>query len=147
MRGNRQDILAGALFAAFGVAALVLGAGYPLGSATRMGAGYFPLLLGVALVALGLLLAGAGLFARLLRLPPLAWRPLLAVLGGGTLFALAVERAGLIVATLAAVALARLARAEHDRRETLWLALCLALLAAALFRGALGLPLPVWPSR
>ena len=48
-----KDFLAGLIFVAFGIAAIVLGSGYPLGTAARMGPGYFPRILGILLIVLG----------------------------------------------------------------------------------------------
>ena len=51
---NARDLLAGCLFLAFGVAFLVLAQNYPLGSARRMGPAYFPVVLSLILIAIGL---------------------------------------------------------------------------------------------
>ena len=45
-----KDFWAGVLFASFGAAALVIAQSYPLGSAARMGPGYFPRMLGFLLL-------------------------------------------------------------------------------------------------
>ena len=50
-----RDILAGTLFIVIGALALLGARGYPVGSAMRMGPGYFPVVLGWLLVALGAL--------------------------------------------------------------------------------------------
>ena len=42
--------ISGLIFVAFGVAAIVLGSAYPLGTAARMGPGYFPRILGIGLL-------------------------------------------------------------------------------------------------
>jgi hypothetical protein len=57
---NQKDFFAGLMFVAFG-AAFALGArAYRIGEAARMGPGYFPLVLGCLLAALGsVLLAGS----------------------------------------------------------------------------------------
>jgi hypothetical protein len=41
-----KDFYAGLLFVAFGVVAIIIARNYPLGTAARMGPGYFPRLLG-----------------------------------------------------------------------------------------------------
>ena len=76
-----KDFFAGLLFIAFGIAAIVIASNYPLGTAARMGPGYFPRILGILLIVLG-----SRLSLRALRTsgPPIAalkWRPLLIVLG------------------------------------------------------------------
>ena len=48
-----KDFFAGLLFIAFGIAAIVIGSNYALGTAARMGPGYFPRILGILLIALG----------------------------------------------------------------------------------------------
>ena len=70
---NPKDFWSGALFIAIGIATIVLGSRYTLGTAARMGPGYFPRILGILLIALGGILAvratahGAGR-----RYPPFA---------------------------------------------------------------------------
>ena len=54
-----KDFYAGLLFIAFGVAAIVIGSNYALGTAARMGPGYFPRILGILLVTLGAILVRA----------------------------------------------------------------------------------------
>ncbi|MBV5331034.1 tripartite tricarboxylate transporter TctB family protein, partial [bacterium] len=58
--GNPKDFFAGLLFMAFGLAALVLSGDYTIGTAARMGAGYFPRVLGILLLGMGALLALRG---------------------------------------------------------------------------------------
>ena len=48
-----KDFWAGVMFFAFGVAAIVIGTAYPVGTAARMGPGYFPRILGILLIVLG----------------------------------------------------------------------------------------------
>jgi hypothetical protein len=60
----RSDLLAGAIFMAVGLAFAVASSRYELGSPLQMGPGYYPLVLGVLLVALGAGVAVEGLFRR-----------------------------------------------------------------------------------
>lgn len=52
-RPTRDDLIAGAVFIAFGVAFAATAATYETGSLLRMGPGYFPMVLGIILAALG----------------------------------------------------------------------------------------------
>lgn len=52
------DALAGALFVMIGLGVLLVAGNYPAGEAARMGPGYFPHLLGMALTMLGLVVMG-----------------------------------------------------------------------------------------
>ena len=62
-----KDFYAGLLFVGFGVAAIVIGSNYPLGTAARMGPGYFPRMLGILLIVLGAALSLAALRCRARR--------------------------------------------------------------------------------
>ena len=57
---DRTNALCGALFMATGLFFLVQSLGLEIGTAFRMGPGYFPLVLSGILVLLGLIVAGAG---------------------------------------------------------------------------------------
>src|SRR2546425_5531377 len=92
---NPKDFYSGLLFIAFGVAAIVIGSNYALGTAARMGPGYFPRILGILLVTLGALLALRALRLQGSPVPPLKWRPTLIVLGSVVLFGYIVEQMGL----------------------------------------------------
>ncbi len=52
-----KDLVAGLLFIAVGIAAIAIAANYTLGTAARMGPGYFPRILGILLIVLGAILA------------------------------------------------------------------------------------------
>jgi hypothetical protein len=58
-----KDLLAGLAFIGFGLAFAIGAAGYQVGTARAMGPGYFPLVLGGLLVALGLLIIVKGFIA------------------------------------------------------------------------------------
>jgi len=142
----RAETLAGLLFVAFGAAALWLAAGYPYGTATRMGPGYVPVALGWSLVALGSAIALAGARAKTDdALPKSDARPLLFLLLGVGAFALLLESAGLIAAIFACVGVARLAERPYRSVESALLASGLALAGAAIFVYGLGLPIPLVP--
>jgi len=140
-----KDFLAGLIFVGFGVAAVVLGSAYPLGTAARMGPGYFPRILGLLLIVLG-----AALTLRALRLQgsPLAhwkWRPTLVVTTSVVLFGLIVTHAGLAFSTIGLIVLSSAASSEFRAKEALISGVLLAALAVGVFVIGLKLQLPVWP--
>ncbi|QUS37316.1 tripartite tricarboxylate transporter TctB family protein [Falsirhodobacter algicola] len=117
---------------------------YDIGSLRRMGPGFFPVVLGVALVALGALIALPAL-RRAGERRPFAWREALAVTAALLVFALLMERAGLIVATALS---ALIASSVAPRPGLVWrgvLAAIIAFVTWAIFSLALGLSIPVWP--
>lgn len=56
--GYKRDYYGGALMILIGLGAAVQGATYDVGGLTQMGPGFFPVVLGVILVLLGLSIAG-----------------------------------------------------------------------------------------
>src|SRR4051794_41899814 len=77
-----QDLWAGLLLAAFGVAALIFGADLAMGTARRMGPGYMPYGLAWLLVLIGAAVALRGVVGAGTAVEPMRPRPLLRVLGG-----------------------------------------------------------------
>jgi hypothetical protein len=142
---RQKDFYAGLLFIAFGVAAIAIGSNYALGTAARMGPGYFPRILGILLVTLGAILAVRA--TRLQGTPVRAfkWRPTLVVLGSVVLFGLIVARAGLFVSTVVLIVGASAASHEFRWKQALVSGIFFALLAIAVFVLGLKLQLPVWP--
>jgi hypothetical protein len=143
---SSQDFWTGCAFIAFGAATVVLARDYPLGSAARMGPGYFPTLLGVLLAGIGVLVllksltsAAGGEVGRLH--PWLLLRVLLAVAA----FALLLNPLGLVATAVVVVLLAASAGHEFRMREALIGAAALALLSYLLFVWGLNQPIPVWP--
>jgi hypothetical protein len=142
---NPRDFYAGLLFVAFGLAALVFAQSYAIGTAARMGPGYFPRLLGVLLVGLGAFQCLLGLRSRALQ-PEWHWRPLFILLTSVCFFILITPWLGLVVAVLVLVFIASAASREFRWREALIVGAVQGVAAAALFVYGLGLPLPVWPA-
>jgi hypothetical protein len=140
-----KDFYSGLIFIAFGTAALVIGTNYALGSAARMGPGYFPRILGIMLVVLG-----AALSLRALRLqgspvPAWKWRPTLIVIGSVVLFGLIVTHVGLVLATIVLIVLSSAASPEFRPKEAIVSSILLAALAVGVFVVGLKLQLAIWP--
>ena len=138
-------MLAGAIFAAFGVLALIVGDPYPVGSSVRMGPGYLPRIVAWGLVGLGAVAILSGALAGGWRMPTLAPRPVLAIALAVFAFAATIDRLGLFVAGVIAVLIAGAGDPGLRWRHAVAIALGLAAFCSALFGWALGLSLPVWP--
>ena len=141
-----KDFYAGLLFIAFGAAAIVIGSNYALGTAARMGPGYFPRILGILLLTLGGILALRALKLQGAPVPRFKWRATLVVLGSVVLFGFIVEHAGLFVSTVMLIVGASAASPEFRWREALASGVFFALLAIAVFVLGLKLQLPIWPT-
>jgi heme A synthase len=142
---NRRDFLGGLMLLALGVAAIAMSSGYAIGTAARMGPGYFPRALGMLLIAIGGVIAAQALRVAGPRFPRWPWRPTIVVLGSVVLFGAIVERSGLALSTVVLVFLASAASAEFRPREALVSAVVLAVLAVLVFAVGLQVQLPTWP--
>jgi Tripartite tricarboxylate transporter TctB family len=141
-----KDFWAGVMFAAFAVVAIVAAHKYSLGSAGRMGPGYFPLLLGIVLGGLGAVLIGRSLVLDGEPVPRLHVRPLAVIAVAVCLFGLAIEPLGLIATLAILIVLVAWAGPQFRAVETLALALVLIAFSVGVFVYALGLPIGIWPS-
>ena len=146
----QPGVIGGAITLAIGLWVMSEAAGYPLGTARRMGPGYLPLVLGGLMAAMGSGLAiltlwrGEAPVAEEERADP---RALLAVLAGLAAFALVLPRAGLVPAVAALVVISAQGSGQMRLPGTLLLAAGLAALSWAIFRLGLGLPLPAFSGR
>jgi len=142
---NPKDFFAGLIFVAFGAAAIVIGSAYPLGTAARMGPGYFPRILGILLIVLGGALALRALRIKGAPLPGWKWRPVLVVLLSVVVFGIILTRVGLALSTVALIVAASAASTEFRWKESLVSGILLAALATGVFVYALKLVIPIWP--
>lgn len=143
---NPKDLLAGLLFVSFGVVALVLSGSYPIGSAARMGPGYFPRMLGILIIGLGAVLCLRSLRPTAEAQATWHWRPLVVVLASVGLFCLTARWLGLALAGMLLVFGSSMASREFRWKEALVSAAVLGVAAVVVFVYALGMPLPVWPT-
>ena len=144
---NPKDFWSGALFIAIGIAALIIGSKYALGTAARMGPGYFPRILGLLLIVLGAVLAIRGTRTSGPPIPRFHWRPTLIVLGSVVLFGAIVRSAGVALSTVILIVVASAASREFRPREALVVGVLLAALAVGVFVVGLQLQLPIWPGQ
>jgi hypothetical protein len=144
---NPTDFWTGLIFGGFGLFAAVYAAThYKLGSAVRMGPGYFPTWVGGLVAILGLVLLLRSLQIDGPRLPRLRLRPVLFVLGASIAFGYLLKPAGLVLATALLVVVSAAGGHEFRWKEVLLLAAGLAAFAVGVFVYGLGLPFPLWPS-
>jgi hypothetical protein len=139
---SKEDFYAGLMFIGFGILAVVVARNYPMGSAMRMGPGYFPTYLGGLLIFLGSIVLYRGLRVEGEGIGPWAWRPLLVLMGAFALFGILMEevKAGFVVALVVLVLLAALAGREFKPVEAIVLTTGLVAGAVGLFIYGLSLP-------
>ena len=143
---NPTDFWTGLLFGGFGLFMSIYAAThYQLGTAVRMGPGYFPLWVGGLVALLGAVVLMQSLRLEGPPLPRMHWRPLLLLLAGGVAFGYLLKPLGMVLATVVLVLVSALGGHEFRWREALLLAVALAIFSIGVFVYALGLPFPLWP--
>lgn len=149
---DQRDFWAGLLFMGFGAFFCLYSITYyELGSASRMGPGYFPMLLGGFLFLLGLLITlksllfkseedDGGKFGRF------DWHSFIVILGSVAIFAVLLRPAGLIPATAIMVFLSSFGNLPFRWKPTLILCVFLSALVWLIFVFGLNLMVPIWPA-
>ena len=145
---SRKDVLSGATFVAFGLAFGITASTYEVGSALRMGPGYFPLALGGLLVLLGLVIAVQG-FApggaerEQESLGPVSWKAGGLIVGALLFFGFTVQGLGLVPSLFVTVFLTALAGRGVRVTSALAIAAALTALSVLIFVVVLQLRLPL----
>jgi hypothetical protein len=140
---HQKDFWIGIIFLFFGMAAVILGLDYPMGSAGRMGPAYFPTVLGGMLT-----LAGAiGVIRSFLRhgepVGKFYIKEIVLILAAVLLFGFLMRKAGLVPAVLVLVLMSAYASPKFTWGASLLLAAGLAVFAVVVFVKLLGLPMPI----
>lgn len=138
-----KDVLSGAVFAAVGAAGLWFGQDYAMGTAFRMGPGYFPRLLCGLLVALGLIIAVKGVVGRADMPEALHWRPLIMITLAILAFAGLISNFGLLPAAAAVALLGASAGPEFRPIEGVLIAAALSAAALGIFKYGLSMTMPI----
>lgn len=145
---NQKNFWSGVMFFAFGLGFALLARRYDMGTAQRMGPGYFPTVLGALLALLGLGLALAGLAreghdGRIERFHfgPIAW-----IVGAIVAFGALLRPAGLVVALVALVVISMLGSHEFRWKEAVAVSVVMGAIVYLVFIYGLKLTIPVWPA-
>ena len=115
---TRKDFWTGVIYIVIDLTAFVIARNYALGSAARMGPGYFPTAVALLLTAVGVTIVVRSFFRQGELIDRFAWKPMLLVLGSIVAFGMLINRAGLL---LAAVALVLGCAAASERFRLGWL--------------------------
>ena len=143
---SQKDFWCGVIFLAIGIAFMVLAREYRFGTAARMGPGFFPMLLGGLLAALGLTLAVPALLRDGENFPRLHMQPMLMLLASIVVFALLLQPLGFVLAALVLILIGGFADADLRLAESAALAIFLTAFSVGVFVLVLGLPLTLWPN-
>ena len=140
---QNKNFMSGIFFIGTGALGIFMAQDYPMGTALRMGPGYFPIVLSGMLILFGIYCLVQGL----LKPEPLPgnWsvRALTILPIATVVFGLLMEHAGFIPALIALVLISAYAGSEFKFMEVLMLAVGLTIGSWALFIWGLGLPYPL----
>jgi hypothetical protein len=142
LRNNKQ-FLSGLMFLGLGAVSIYIAQDYPMGTALRMGPGYFPIVLGAVIGLFGIY----ELVKGLLKPEPIVgnWslRALIVLPLSAIVFGVLMEHGGFIPAMIALIFVSAAAGDEFKLWEVAALAIGLTVASVGLFIYGLGLPYPL----
>lgn len=141
--GKNRDFWSGLMFFLFGAVAIFIARDYPFGKALRMGAGYFPTLLGWVLILFGIYIMAKGLRRSGKVQGSWSIRAVILLPVMIVLFGVLMERAGFLPALALLAFGSAAAGKEFHWGEVLLLTAILTTLSLAVFIWGLGLPYPL----
>lgn len=154
---NQKDFFSGLMFIGVGVAFAWGATNYDVGSAAQMGPGYFPLILSVVMVIIGVVLACKAIVVETeggAKIGKWAWRPLFCIIAANVVFgillaglrSISLPAFGMIIAVYAVTFVASMAQAHWKFKTTFVLSTVLAVGSYLVFVLALKLQFQVWPA-
>jgi hypothetical protein len=144
-RRSFPDLLAGGLFVLIGGAFVVGSLNYELGTPLRMGPGYFPLLVGAVVAALGLGIVIKGLIAgEIISFGAIPWRAVAAIVLALLFFGFTVERLGFVPTSAVTALLTTLASSRMRPLTAVAVAAGLTVASTLIFVVGLQLRIPLW---
>lgn len=138
-----KDFWTGVIFLFFGLAAVVIGRDYDMGTAGRMGPAYFPTVLGGLLALVGLIGVVRSFLQDGEAVGKFYIKDMVVILSSVLLFGFLMRRAGLAPAALTLILLSAYASAKFRLRDAVLLAGGLSIFAVVVFVKLLGLPMPI----
>jgi len=145
---NQKDFVSGLMYIGFGSFFAILARGYQMGTAAKMGSGYFPFWLGVLLATIGAYVALRSMAPKQMDeklakvdIPSVAW-----VTGSTVVFAISLSFLGLIAAIFLLVVISAMASHEFSWKGSILNAVFLIGFAYMAFVWGLKLQFPVWPT-
>ena len=154
---SQKDFFSGLMFMVVGVAFAWGANAYSIGTGARMGAGYFPLVLGMLLAGLGGVITFKALVVETVdgdKIGRFAWKPLFFIIAANLVFgvmigglpSLGIPKMGLVVGIYALTVIASFAADKVRWIEVLILGTALTVLSYLAFIVLLKLQFPVWPA-
>jgi putative tricarboxylic transport membrane protein len=141
---NPEDFWAGVLFIGFGVLAIVISRDFPMGTAMRMGPGYFPTALGGIMALLGVIITLLSFRTTGEKIKPFAWRAMILLGLAFTIIGWGIDHIGFVPSMFGMIICSALAGKEFKLVEVLIMSVVLIVGSIALFIYGLELPFPLF---
>lgn len=140
---NPKDFWTGVIYLVIGLGAVYIAQDYRMGTAVKMGPGYFPVVLGGLLAAIGVLSMARSFWRPGEPIGAFALKGLILVTVAMLLTGFLFRRAGLVVALPLMICITAYASIKFRWSATLALAVGMTIFCVLVFAKALGLPLPI----
>ena len=142
---SQEDFWAGLMFVGFGLAAIIVAREYPMGSAMRMGPGYFPTWLGAIMMVIGAIITFMSTRIQGEGISGFAWRPMIALFAAFLVYGMAMENnLGFIPSIALVIIISSLSIRGFRPLELIILTAVLVLGTTGLFIWGLELPYPMF---
>ena len=140
---NGKDFWTGVIYFVVGSAALIISRDYGMGAAVKMGPAYFPTMLGVLLIVIGIISVVRSFLKSGSPIGAVAWKGLVLIVASTLLFGMIVRGAGLIIALPLLVIVSASASARFSWKSTVAEAVAITVFCIVIFLKGLGVPLPI----
>jgi len=140
---NAKDFWTGVIYLFVGSGALILSRDYGMGTAVKMGPAYFPTLLSLLLMVIGIISVIRSFLKSGTPIGVVAWKGLLLIVASTLLFGMIVRGAGLILALPLLVIVSALASTRFSWKTSLLEAAGITVFCILVFLKGLGVPLPI----
>jgi hypothetical protein len=144
---RNKDYYGGGLMALIGIAAILQGRTYSVGSLVRMGPGFFPVALGALLLLVGAVIAfsaKSGIAPEQEKHLAPEWRGWICITASIAAFVILGRYGGLVPATFAVVFISALGDRQNTFRSALILSLAMVALCIGIFWWALRMQFPLF---
>ena len=143
---NPKDFWTGIIYIVVGAAAIFVARDYGLGTPRKMGAAFFPAVLSVILIVIGIISLVRSFIRPGTPIGRIAIKGLLLVAGATVLFGFIVRGAGLLIAMPVLVIISAYASDKFNWRTSIVMAVVLTAFCILIFLKGLGIPLPIFGS-
>jgi len=145
---NKQNFWSGVMFIVIGLAFAWKSTEYSMGTAARMGPGYFPFWLGIIMSILGaiVLLTSLRKKAEVTEIAKFDFKSVAIITASVVVFAFLLQPAGLIISMVVLVLISAAAAHDNNWKVTIANAIFLTILCYLAFVVGLKLVFPIWPA-